>query len=798
MATGFDVVDENWSGWTMRRDRDWQQYAPSGTALPEQGWKLHVSSTPADGPVTLRAIAAVCRVERWTFKHLVDRSALERANDKDAARASSGKFITVYPPSTAVTADLLDQLASVLGTLRGPRILGDLQWKGTPVHVRFGAFRPLETWDGIAAVRRPDGGLEPDLRGVTFAIPPWVATPKWVETELERQREADIGELARLRITGAYSFSNSGGVYRGDHDEHGSVVVKEGRELVAVHHGADAASRIENEAAVLRHLGATGVAPRVFGTFRSGGSAFLMMERLDGVPFNRAIMSRNPLTHARPTRDALAQYERSVAAAIASVDRSLSTMHDAGIVHGDISPRNVMLGDDGSVRFVDFESAHRRGEQSSTLFGTPGFAAPSSIVGTARDRFALACLHLAALLPLTSLIPLDIRKTSELLDAAAKWFPAAPTEELRAVFSSMLDLHRAGDGREARVDDLAAGIIRRSIDTIHARRDGLEHGPLGVRLALARAEHAHGTAPSARPAGHDRSIGLFAGRAAALLGGGDDSTVIRALEREIDSTERVDVDGGLAGIGLALLSAAPSPEREPLVCRVADRLVAFAMRSDDATRLRPGLASGPTGLALFLAMHGRRSGDERSTAAAVRLIEIDVDRLERSDDGEIQIAHEGRLVPFLATGSAGVGIALLQLRRATGDDAHLAAIPGIVEAASPRLTAHAGLLNGRAGLMHFLVDAVEYGVPAVDRDEILDRLLKHRRDLRLHRLEVDTGTAYPDARLRTVDDGFGHGGAGVLSALAATEQLVSRASTDGSSETGRRSDLPSFLRGTPA
>ena len=98
--------------------------------------------------------------------------------------------------------------------------------------------------------------------------------------------------------------------------------------------------------------------------------------------------------------------------------------------------------------------------------------------------------------------------------------------------------------------------------------------------------------------------------------------------------------------------------------------------------------------------------------------------------------------------------------------------------------------SGWAGLEGDWADWADWRMTSVapyDPESVAARLDEHRRRLALHRLQTSEGVAYPGQHLRAVDDGWGHGGAGVLTALAAIEDF----------ERGRdvQHDVPSFLRG---
>ncbi len=73
---------------------------------------------------------------------------------------------------------------------------------------------------------------------------------------------------------------------------------------------------------------------------------------------------------------------------IVDAARGLAAAHDAGVIHRDVKPSNIMIGADGRARVSDFGLAVLGGEVAPGAVGTPGFLAPEVARGGAIDARA--------------------------------------------------------------------------------------------------------------------------------------------------------------------------------------------------------------------------------------------------------------------------------------------------------------------------------------------------------------------------------------------------------------------------
>lgn len=106
--------------------------------------------------------------------------------------------------------------------------------------------------------------------------------------------------------------------------------------------------------------------PHIYEVITEGLSTVVLEEYINGITISDEL-------HDKVYSEAAAR------AIVRDLCNALTALHSLGVIHRDIKPENVMIGSDGIVKLIDFDSArlfkvYKSGDTS--VIGTTGFAAP--------------------------------------------------------------------------------------------------------------------------------------------------------------------------------------------------------------------------------------------------------------------------------------------------------------------------------------------------------------------------------------------------------------------------------------
>ncbi|NVB36455.1 serine/threonine protein kinase [Pseudenhygromyxa sp. WMMC2535] len=200
-----------------------------------------------------------------------------------------------------------------------------------------------------------DGPLREFRQRVLIKNGQWLLHP-------DRFSRVQLGRYELIRCVG---HGGMGAVFLGyDPELDRFVAVKMLEDELPEDHGD-----LRREARILAKLGH----PNVIAVYDMGeheGRPYLVMDFVQGLNAHRWLREESPSW-------------RRILAVFIEVARGLSAAHDAGVVHNDLKPENVLVGFDGRVRVVDFGLAASAATKGQC--GTWTYMAPESLAGRPRD-----------------------------------------------------------------------------------------------------------------------------------------------------------------------------------------------------------------------------------------------------------------------------------------------------------------------------------------------------------------------------------------------------------------------------
>lgn len=364
------------------------------TALPAQGWKLHISSRAASIPELLQRVVPCLEEARVAFKVAATAEILGALNDGSLNPAAVGKALTIYPDPMRF-ADLAEELVDITRGHTGPRVLSDRQVaSGSPVYYRYGPFQANWRTDehGLPtlSIDAPNGDVIDGIAGLSYQQPPGAVDP--FGRPAHDERSAVLG--GRYRVIKGVRQSPRGDILLAmDQNTGQEVILKQARSWVSEYEeNVDTRTRLRNELRILTRLSSVPRVPRALDHFSHGTDEYLALTKAPGTNGFDAIRSL-PRTRFAPEHPVSGQ----ASTLMRRILETVRDVHGHGVQIRDVSPQNVVIDPDNlDVTLIDFglsgaEDLYFRG-------GTPGYAQPSTIgkvlaADFSGDGFALvACV----------------------------------------------------------------------------------------------------------------------------------------------------------------------------------------------------------------------------------------------------------------------------------------------------------------------------------------------------------------------------------------------------------------------
>jgi eukaryotic-like serine/threonine-protein kinase len=267
------------------------------------------------------------------------------------SRASEGDYAAEIPASGR------DEIGSLAAAFR--QLLADLREKQAVVEF----------------LQNPAGGRTVPVQAVTPSLQAMMAGANGMAV-------LEPGQLlaARYEIKAILGVGGMGMVYKAIDRELGDVVAVKTLKPDMIQHDPAALDRFRSEIRLARRISHRNVV-RTHDIGESGGLYYITMEFVEGKSLKELIVSRGRLPAA------------AVLPIAKQLCRALDVAHEAGVIHRDIKPQNMVVEPDGVLKVMDFGIARmaQRTEghtQAGMVVGTPEYMAPEQLLGDDIDARA--------------------------------------------------------------------------------------------------------------------------------------------------------------------------------------------------------------------------------------------------------------------------------------------------------------------------------------------------------------------------------------------------------------------------
>ncbi|WLR42604.1 class III lanthionine synthetase LanKC [Bacillus carboniphilus] len=802
LPTNYEVISEN--------NSDWIYYHPKDSVLPEQGWKIHVTSSFEDAQAILNKVGHLCIDKMVGFKHLKDQQSFMKMNSKNANRATSGKFITIYPINNEVFVELLDTLSLLTTSFKkGPYILNDKRWKNSNIFYRYGAFKSILNEKGEHCIRDKQGNLIRDQRVPFYQVPDFVKDfDDYLHTlnKCEEPETKEDSNLERYQIETALSFSNAGGIYLATRKKDNlKVIIKEARPNAGLDGmKKDALERQKIEYNALKTLKDVPGVVQLIDYFKEWEHYFLVEEFIEGSDLRQWLSKEFPFFRGG---NHLSFHAEKVKKIVSQLMILVEKMHSNGIAMGDLQPTNVMVTDDLTVSIIDFETAMSIDSQDKPNMETIGFSSREIKVSGARDWYGLKRLIRYLALPVLSSEDLEIY----LQDNHLNWikenyeepfykFIVASQEKCNEKMKHFQEDHFKEIHLSYRTSDFNLTSITnkliRGIENNLTKDERFINGDIrqfemesGKFNFLSGGTGAAFTLTKNKSSTYEvdnwisnyllnnlhtiQENGLFTGKAgifALLYDKGYEEIVFNELKYLKDTTNKTDISlrSGLSGIGLFVISLyleTKNTEYLKLAMEIEEwieknRVQGKPLKTNDWMAVDIGAIDGLSGVSLFYSALYSSTNNKKYLEKATFFLKEDLKSTKKDElIGVLQtIDNRNQLLPYLSGGTVGVAIAIWFLNHVSGQNLFIDEMDSIIKVSKIRCTISGGLFDG-AGSFLLIPPLVK---DQQKKEEITNNVVEL---MNLFLIQKDDFYVYPGQFSYRLSDDVYTGSSGIILAL---------------------------------
>ncbi|MGX7111806.1 class III lanthionine synthetase LanKC [Gemella cuniculi] len=732
--------------WSKIVSQHWINVSPNKIDdFPEQGWKIHISVVIREAQKCLTIVSEYLFNKNIAFKYVKNEFQLTIKNSKNAARESSGKFITIYPNDIKEFKKIIDKLEKLLVDLeKGAYILSDRRWKNSNIYYRYGGFKEKRLENGALAIVNEQGKLVEDLRLPYYNVPDWIEIPDFIkDNEIEEEQET---ELSKYKVNSALHFSNSGGIYEVEGEDLKKYILKEARSGAGLDGNLnDSVYRLKKEYSTMKKLDNIESVANVYKLFKAWEHYFLVMEYVEGESLASWIVRNYPLSKNSRTPE----YIDKLYTIANSCCKALKTIHELGVTHGDIQPKNILIKEDSgvySVKFIDFETSGEVGKKGNKSLGTPGYFDSLEDFNEQRDWTGLLRIFKNALIPVISLETL----ANNVFDIQCKWIKENFGIKAVHILNLILDYSKNAkyDIRYSKNKKLS---LKENIDyenfynkvkdslykEVISNRGSIHgdikqflypygsasfgYGSLGVVLLLNRLKE---DVPKdilneikINLNVNTLDIGLFSGLSGIAgsfyeLGEKKEAKNIYEFMLKNKSlilkTSNISLESGLSGLGLSLLDMFISEDDKRYLefsLEIYEKIRSVFRENPENIITTSGLTSdgmlyGWSGVSLYAFALYNILKKEEYLLFAKETLEYEIEKLQKIEDMLLLRIKDNRLMPYFSIGSVGLVIPLLLMEKYLEEYKVDKLLKDIIGTLLAKPCVCAGLFEGYVGLLY--------------------------------------------------------------------------------------------------
>lgn len=320
----------------------------SDCKLPDQGFKIHISTTLANYQRTLDAVFNFCKSRRIDFKYICNYDLLEKnLAGSDDNIVFSGKFITIYPNSFENFKKYIEELYNVqqLKVDSSIFIVTDRRYKDSNnIFYRYGA---IARKDGC--ILSPDGIRIKDNREIGYNLPSFIEEP-FPNNYDDRLDGKYI--FKKYIPEGSLNFKSSGSVFEVRKIDDNKIYIMKNARIGfsdSCNSAIDLLKKEKHNLLALRQEKVNFV-PAYVDSFYEDKDYFLIETKIKGKTVDdfRSSIDNN-FSDKNLRKSTVCRYKKVLLDLLNKVEY----LHEKDVYIGDISSRNIIINDNGEVYFID-------------------------------------------------------------------------------------------------------------------------------------------------------------------------------------------------------------------------------------------------------------------------------------------------------------------------------------------------------------------------------------------------------------------------------------------------------------